>query len=117
MVAQFINDRLQKLDFALKLFYVDDLLLIAKLDTLSSAINIIEELEDLTGIKINLLKTTLYCPNTELYNRAKNLLGSRIQIENTMNITYLKCPIGNDKFVRQHLESKLKELKQTTSLL
>ena len=114
MVAKFINDKLQKLDFALKLFYVDDLLLIADFDTLSVAIKIITELEDLTGIEINLEKTTLHCPNDKLYKRAKNLFGSLIKIVNTMNLTYLKCPIGDDEFVKKHLEAKLKELRRTT---
>ena len=38
MVAKFINDRMKDLEFALKLFYVDDLLLIADLETLSKAL-------------------------------------------------------------------------------
>ena len=63
VVAKFINDRLQNLDFALKQFFVDDLFLIADLDTIRKAIKIIREIEDLTGVKINHTKTTLYCPN------------------------------------------------------
>ena len=55
MVAKFIDDRLQDLEFALKLFYVDDLLLIGNLDTLFQALKIITELEDLTNMKQTVL--------------------------------------------------------------
>ena len=98
MVAKFIDDRLQELDFALKLFYVNDLLLIGNLDTLFRALKIIKELEDLTGIKINMGKTVLYCPTQEIYNKAKDMFQNSLTIKNTMNIEYLKCPIGDNDF-------------------
>ena len=68
MVAKFINDRLKDLDFALKLFYVDDLLLISDMETLAKALKIINELEELTGIRVNFGKTVLYCPNQRTFN-------------------------------------------------
>ena len=59
MVAKFINDRLQDLDFALKLFYVDDLLLISDPNTLFKALKRIQDLEDMTGVRVNFGKTVL----------------------------------------------------------
>ena len=117
MVAKFIDDRLQDLNFALKLFYVDDLLLIADLETLLKALNIIHEVEELTGIKINLKKTVLHCPNKTVYKEAKRMLGEKITILCTMNTTYLKSPIGDNEFVKNHLKEKLRELKRTTYIL
>ena len=117
MVAKFINDRLSCLKLALKLFYVDDLLLIGDLRTLNAAIGIFKELEELTGIQINLSKTTLYCRNEEIYTKATKVLGETISIENTMNVVYLKCPIGDDQFVRNHLEAKLLDLRRITKIL
>ena len=38
VVAKFLDDRHQKLDIALKQFYVDDMLVIAKLETLIKAL-------------------------------------------------------------------------------
>ena len=117
MVAKFLDDRLQQLEFALKQFYVDDLLLISKLETLLKALEIIEEVEDLTGLKINLGKPVLYCPNQVVYEEAKKVLGDTIKIKHSMNITYLKSPIGDDSFVKEHLDGKLAELKQITTIL
>ena len=64
MVAKFIDGRLSCLKFALKLFYVDALLLIGDLQSLSGAINIFKELIDW---QINLSKRTLHCSNNEAY--------------------------------------------------
>ena len=61
MVAKYLNDRLQALDFALKLFYLDDLILIGSLKTLNKALGIINQLENTTGIKLNFEKTVIYC--------------------------------------------------------
>ena len=117
MVAKFVDDRLQDLKFALKLFYVDDLLLIADLNTLVDALKVFKELEDLTGIKVNLKKTVLCCPNEAVYKKAKQMLGENITIQCTMNTMYLNCPIGDRDFVKAHLEEKLRELKRTINIL
>ena len=117
MVAKYLNDRLQALDFALKLFYVDDLILIGSLETLNKALDIINQLENTTGIKLNFEKTVIYCPNENAYEQAKEVLGKLITVENSLNMEYLKCPIGDDDFVKRHLEKKLSELKQTTEIL
>ena len=69
MVAKVIDDRLQDLKFALKLFYVDDLLLIADLETLVKALKTIKELKHLTGIEVNLKKTVLSCPKRHCMKR------------------------------------------------
>ena len=81
------------------------------------ALNIIKEIEDLTGIKLNLGKTVLYCPNEAVYKEAKRILGESIEIRFTMNIMYLKCPIGDNEFVKSHLREKLRELQRTTNIL
>ena len=114
MVAKFINDRLKDLKFALKLFYVDDLLLIADIETLHKAMKIIRDLEEMTGVRINFDKTVLYCPNESIAKRAKEVFKSTIQIESTLNIDFLKCPIGEDEYVKQFLTCKPSELKKTT---
>ena len=117
MVAKYLNDRLQALNFSLKLFYVDDLILIGCPEVLIKALNIITELEDETGIKLHFKKTELYCPNKRTYEEVKQILGEKITIKNTLNLEYLKCPIGDDKFVTSYLEKKLNELKNTTRIL
>ena len=66
MVAKLVDDRLQDLNFAVKLFYVDDLLLIADLETLAKALKILKELEDLKSIKVNLRKTVLFSKRKSL---------------------------------------------------
>ena len=48
---------------------------------------------------------------------AKAMFKDRLTIKNTMNIEYLKCPIGDDDFVTEHLKGKLVELKRTTQIL
>ena len=96
MVAKFINDRLQDLDFALKLFYVDDLLLISDPNTLFKALKRIQDLEDMTGVRVNFGKTVLYCPDEDVYRKAKDIFGNSINIECSLNIEYLKCPVGDD---------------------
>ena len=117
VVAKFINDRLRNLTFALKQFYVANLLLIADIDTLHETIKIITEIEDLAGVKINWSKTTLHCPTDETFTRAKSLFGNSITIVKSMNVAYLRCPIGDDDFVKEHLEVKLKELSKITKSL
>ena len=110
MVAKYLNDRLQVLEFALKLFYVDDLLLIGNLKTLERALKIISDLEDETGIKLNLEKTVLHCPNLKAFEEAKKLLGHIITVKSPLNIDYLNCKIGDNEFVKAWLQDKLKEL-------
>ena len=117
MITKFINDQLGDLDFALKLFYVDDLLLIGNIETLTKALRIIGELEDLTGVRVNFSKTVLYCPDQENFKSAKDLFNEEIQIEHTLDIEYLKCPVGDDEFVKEYLDGKLTELKTTTKIL
>ena len=90
MVAKFINDRLKDLNFALKLFYVDDLLLISDPNTLYNALERIKDLEEMTGVRVNFGKTVLYCPNEEVYWNAKKIFNDTIQINCSMNIEYLK---------------------------
>ena len=116
MLAKYLNDRLQVLDFSLKLFYVDDLILFENLETLNKATNIINNLYELTGKKLNFDKTELYCANEIVYAEAKQLLGEKITIKKTLNLEYLKCPIGDDEFVKIHLQKKFTELKKTTKI-
>ena len=63
---------------------------------------------------MNLRKTVLHCPNDEIYRKARKIFNNSIKIECSMNIEYLKCPVGDDKFVRNYLKGKLSELKRTT---
>ena len=59
----------------------------------------------------------MYRPNIQAYKKAKQLLGEKITIKNTLNLEYLKCPIGDDEFVCKYLKKKLSELKKTTLIL
>ena len=62
-------------------------------------------------------KTVLYCPTLDIYTKAKEMFQDSLTIKYTLNIEYLKCPIGDDEFVKEHLQGKLMELKRTTQIL
>ena len=59
----------------------------------------------------------LYSPSSQAYQRAKSIFGEMITIENSLNILYLKCPLGDDDFVKNHLSRKLQELGKITKNL
>ena len=53
------------------------------------SLRIIEELEELTGIRVNFGKTVLYCPNEEVYNIARKMFNNIIEIKQRHSVFFI----------------------------
>ena len=102
-----------------KQFFMDDGLLYGSPDAMKWAVDLIEKLEPISGLKLKLIKMSVHALNSVSAELCKQLLPKNITVvENEeMNLVYLKTPIGTDKFVESYLEEKLVRLRKEIDLL
>ena len=102
-----------------KQFFMDDGLLYGTPEAMKWCIDLIEELEPVSGLKLKWTKMSVHAPNSASAQSCRELLQTNVEVvENEqMNFVYLKTPIGSDFFVEGYLDERLTLLRKEISLL
>ena len=98
---------------------MDDGLLFGTPLALKWALDLIEKLEPISGLKLKFVKMSAYAPDASSARLCRQLLPSGVKIfeDKEMNFVYLKTPIGTVHFVENYLEGKLARLRKEISML
>ena len=96
-----------------KLFFMDDGLLYGTPVAMKWTLELVQRLEQVSGLKLKFKKMSLYAPNAALARECRQLLSNNLEIheDEDMNFVYLKSPIGSNDFVETYLEGKLTRLR------
>ena len=106
MVEKLLHPKLTK-----KLFFHDDGLLKGSPAALAWAAKLLDDLIPSSGLKMKWLKTECHAPSIAVAIECRKALPKDTKIYSSMNMTFLKSPVGTDDWVEEQLDIKLKELK------
>ena len=109
LVMEYISKKLESTTDKVraKLFFWDDAGIIGSPTAVASAWQIIEELQDLTGLRLKKKKCHLHGTNKSVnlcLSSAKLKFSEEVNIHHDFNMLYLQVPIGSDKFVEESLD-------------
>ena len=94
-------------------FYWDDTALVGSPEAVAIAARVIQELSSETGLHLKWKKCHLH-GTPEIIEHCKNMstpgFANKVSFHETLDMVYLKTPIGSAKFVSSWLASKIDEL-------
>ena len=94
--------------------YWDDAFAKASPAAALEVVKAIHNLESETNLKANFDKFHIHAPNDKLAKECEELFKvyPDVKIHSSMNLTFLRTPVGADDFVEAELDKKLKELRK-----
>ena len=112
---KYIIDKLPTKHLRAKICFWDDCVLAGSPAAIAEAAELISELSEETGLELKWSKCHLNAPSKEIGDECRNLFTKGIQIHDSMNLTWMKVPIGSDEYVIPKLEAKLDDLQHIVS--
>ena len=111
LLIRWINARLQHKGLMLKLYYWDDAALVGTPEAVAWAAKQIERMETETDLKLRWNKCHVHCPSKDIAKECVSMFEAGVTIHDTLDMLYLKIPIGSDEYVARSLRKKLDSLK------
>ena len=113
LVMKYIMDKLSSAGLEVKMCFWDDCVLVGSAAAAGAAARIIQDLECETGLSLKWDKCHVHAPSEVIARDCESLFPDDVQLHDTMNMNWMRVPIGSDEFVDTQLKSKLAALKET----
>ena len=98
---------------------MDDGLLVGTPLAMKWSLDLIEKLENISGLKLKFTKMSAYAPTPATARLCRELLPKDVVVfeDAEMNLVWMKTPIGSEGFVEKYLDGKLVRLREEIKLL
>ena len=121
LTMEFFAQKMRQIDgLQVKQFFWDDTALVGTPEAVATAARIIQNLSPETGLNLKWKKCHLHGA-PDVIEKCKLMLAtsfsSEITFHPSLDIIYLRAPIGSDKFVATWLDGKLKELEDVVRVI